>query len=116
MYQISAIDLSLIGVRRIINPILMLYYRKLARRIVAQKYDFVNVIGQSKSTTFLSVILHSKGVNIVHSVHEVCMNHQIGDRLSATVFYLIEKKIPINVFSQKSAEDLVRLVDNKSFK
>lgn len=116
MYQISAIDLSLIGVRRIINPILMLYYRRLARRIVAQKYDFVNVIGQSKSTTFLSVILHSKGVNIVHSVHEVCMNHQIGDRLSATVFYLIEKKVPINVFSQKSAEDLVRLADNKSLK
>lgn len=89
------------GIRCFINPILVLYYVKLARRIVKQKYDFVNVIGQNKSTAFLSVILRSKGVNVVHSVHEVCVNHQVGNRLSDTVLYLIEKKIPINVFSQK---------------
>lgn len=116
MYQISTVDLSSIGVKRIINPVLILYYRKIARRIIAQKYDFVNVIGQNKSTAFLSVVLRSKGVNIVHSFHEVCVNHQIADRLSPTVFYLIKKKIPINVFSQKTAEDLIRLVDNKSLK
>mgnify|MGYP000833692341 FL=1 len=44
------------------------------------------------------------------------MNHQVGNRLSDTVLYLIEKKIPINVFSQKTAEDLVRLADKKTLK
>ena len=116
MYQISVVELSSMGIRCFINPILVLYYVKLARRIIKQKYDFVNVIGQNKSTAFLSVILRSKGVNVVHSVHEVCVNHQVGDRLSDTVLYLIEKKIPINVFSQKTAEDLVRLADKKTLK
>lgn len=116
MYQISTVELSSVGIKRIFNPVLILYYRKIARRIIAQKYDFVNVIGQNKSTAFLSVVLRSKGVNIVHSLHEVYVNHQIADRLSSTVFYLIEKKIPINVFSQKTAEDLVRLADNKYLK
>lgn len=114
MYQISVVELSSMGIRCFINPIFVLYYVKLARRIIKQKYDFVNVIGQNKSTAFLSVILRSKGVNVVHSVHEVCVNHQVGDRLSDTVLYLIEKKIPINVFSQKTAEDLVRLADLQS--
>ena len=116
MYQISTVELSSIGVKRIINPVLILYYRKIARRIIAQKYDLVNVIGQNKSTAFLSVVLRSKGVNVVHSLHEVCVNHQIADRLNSIVFYLIEKKISINVFSQKTAEDLVRLADNKPLK
>ena len=49
MYQISVVELSSMGIRCIINPILVLYYVKLARRIVKQKYDFVELKPKKKN-------------------------------------------------------------------
>ena len=42
-------------------------------------------------------------------MHEVCVNHSIGDRLNTETQFLIKNHIPINVFSEKSKNDLLRL-------
>ena len=85
-----------------------------AQSIVRSQYDLVNVIGQNRYMLSLSVFLHQKNVNVVHSLHEIYKNHLIEDDLFPHASTLIQKKVRITVFSEKSANDLQKLVSMDS--
>lgn len=115
MYQMVCTGINLHSkFRYIINPISKLLFNKLVRKISKNKYDFINVIGQTAATVYLSTRLNKYNKNLVHSIHEVCENHLIGDKINENVMLLIKNKIRLNVFSQKSADDLNRLAKNLS--
>ena len=82
--------------------------------IVRHHYDLVNVIGQNQHMLSLSVSLYQRGVNVVHSLHEIYKDHLTMDCLFPHVSTLIQHKVRINVFSRKSADDLHYLtsIDN----
>lgn len=85
-----------------------------ARLIIRHRYDLVNVVGQNQHMLSLSVSLRQESVNVVHSLHEIYKDHLIKDCLFPHVSTLIQNKVRINVFSEKSADDLQRLtsIDN----
>lgn len=48
-------------------------------------------------------------VMMEHSMHEICANHLNGNRLDDKCSFLLRHNIKINVFSEKSANDLISL-------
>lgn len=91
-------------VKQTISKIVQHY---LLRKLIYNSYDFVNVVGQTPFSFSLSIYLKKKGVNVVHSVHEVLKNHLNEIELNEGVCKIIEENVKINVFSKKSAEDLL---------
>lgn len=115
MFQFICIGINLHNkFRYIINPISKFFLRRLIKAINSNQYDFINVIGQTPETTYLSINLKQNRKNLVHSIHEVCKDHLIGNKLDENVMFLIKNNIQLNVFSQKSADDLIRLSNNIS--
>lgn len=113
MFQFICIGINLHNkLRYIINPISKLFLSRLIKVINNNQYDFINVIGQTPETTYLSIKLKKNRKNLVHSIHEVCKNHLVGNELNENVMCLIKNNIQLNVFSQKSADDLIRLSNN----
>lgn len=100
--------------RFIVNLISKLILDRLVNKISKNKYDFINVIGQTTITTYLSLRLKKDNKSLVHSIHEVCENHFMGDKINDFITLLIKNGIQLNVFSQKSADDLNRLTPNLS--
>ena len=109
MYQVSSLNLYEKGLKKILNPITWTFLNRLVSKVACNEYNFINIIGQCSTTTYLSYRLKLHGANVVHSMHEVCVNHSIGDRLNTETQFLIKNHIPINVFSEKSKNDLLRL-------
>lgn len=113
MYHIIGLGIKTRGIKQIFNPISKLFCKKLVNQIISKNYDFINVIGQSWTTVYISKQLHDKGMNIAHSLHEVCSNHLDGNKLDPVCIFLIKEGIKINVFSKKSANDLIKLSPKK---
>ncbi len=111
LYYVSSLNIHHHSIKMVMNIFSRYFIRHLACRYLVNKYCFINVIGQSLFTAELSNYLTTKGENVVHSIHEVCNNHLEGDTANEITQYLVNKKIKINVFSEKSSTDLFRLTN-----
>lgn len=115
MFQIACTNIYKIdNIKSAINPFSKFILWRLGKKICNRKYNFINVIGQSNAATYISIILKKNNQNIVHSIHEICDNHLTGDKIHDFIPLLIKNDIQLNVFSQKSADDLNRLSENLS--
>jgi len=74
-----------------------------------KKYDFVNVIGQNPFSISLSMLLKRWNLPVVHSFHEVLSNHLETKQLFPGIEKILDKGIRVNVFSEKSLDDLKRI-------
>lgn len=109
MFHITGLGINKTGIKRIFNPLAMCFLNKFIAQILSKKYDFINVVGLSWSTVTISKILNDRGINVAHSMHEICANHLNGNRLDDKCSFLLRHNIKINVFSEKSANDLISL-------
>jgi len=109
MFHITGLGINKTGIRRIFNPLARYFLNKFVTQILSKKYDFVNVVGLSWSTVTISKILNDRGINVTHSMHEICANHLNGNKLDDKCSFLLRHNIKINVFSEKSANDLISL-------
>lgn len=116
MYHITGLGVNINGMKRIFNPLAKYFINKLVFQILNKKYDLVNVVGMSWSTVTISKILNDRGINVTHSMHEICDNHLNGNKLDDKCSFLLRYNIKINVFSEKSANDLISLSGNNKIR
>lgn len=93
----------------------LLVMRKVFKNLRDYHYDLINVIGQNHFSISLSSLLHSWNLPVIHSFHEVLERHLESSSLYPGIDKLINKGIRINVFSEKSAKDLKKVIDISTY-
>ncbi|MCQ2214304.1 MAG: glycosyltransferase [Bacteroidales bacterium] len=116
-YQVETLGYSNKTVKFFITFLTNLFIRRLSQRLLSNNYLFVNVIGQTEWASAFSCVLKNKGCNVFHSLHEICNNHLAEETsLAKPIEKLVQYQVPINVFSRKSFDDLLRLSSISSSK
>lgn len=110
MFQVGHLRITHTKNRFLQDSLMHLFILYFAKLLKKQSYLFVNVIGQQFFLSDLSARLTSIKVNVFHSLHEVFQDHLNGRFLDKTITPLLSSHVPINVFSQKTANDLKQML------